>query len=106
MKPSNLFQQLDVLHLRLSYLAGNDFYVKSIGTTLQNELPSDRSNLNVYYSAMIEWKDKATENHYIAMIGDTPEELQEKCRKFFILHRNEHINVDKLDKQYPVNHEL
>jgi hypothetical protein len=86
---SNYIYELDLAHLRISYILPEKVTCKCVNTSLYNDSPGDRSNLTMSYSCILEENGKFDK----VITAKSLPELVEECRKWAI--RYTHSPVDK-----------
>lgn len=88
--------EMDVAHLRISYILPKGLFCFSIDTAMYNYSPYDRSELIMEYKANIQNHEK--EEGFLFCKSFTAESLQavqEKVRKWFLLNDYKQHAVEK-----------
>jgi len=88
--------EMDVTHLRISYILPEGLHCFKIETNLYNWEPYDRSQIEIMYQADILGPDLEDKNRFFKTFESTSlQALQEEIRKYFILNPYKQSDVDK-----------
>lgn len=88
--------EMDVAHLRISYILHEGLMCFSITTNMYNYDPYDRSRLSMEYSANIQVKDQKVKNGFHKSFeGASLQQVTEDIRQYFIKNPYKQSPVSK-----------